>query len=869
MPTLKFTLNGSPVSLDVRQGESLLEVLRERLDVRSPKDGCAPQGQCGCCLALVGGRALTTCAVPATKAEGQEVTTLEGLPQERRELFGKCFEAAAGLQCGYCIPGIVVRAHHMIEKNPQVTRQELAKGLDGHLCRCTGYKKILDAIENVRDNSPQTECCDGRLGQSLKKYRAPENVLGQRPYVDDLTLEGMLFGAVVMSPYPRAKVLAIRTERAQEHALHVLTADDVPGNRVYGIFYQDWPGLIAVGEEVRCVGDVLAVTVAKTAHDAREAAKLVEVDYEVLPAVLDPRRAIEPDAPQVNPHHVNLLSRSVIRRGDAEAALKGATHVVSQTWQTQRIEHMFLEPESAVAVPKEGGVHLYSQGQGIFDDRRQVASFLGINEEAVSVELVPNGGAFGGKEDMSIQAHAALAAWVSQHPVKITLNREESIRMHPKRHPLWMEYTVGCDAEGRLVAVTAQMIGDSGAYASVGSKVLERAAGHACGPYRVPELAIEAVAAYTNNPPCGAMRGFGVNQSAFAMEGALDLLARKVGIDSWEMRSRNIIEPGDPLTTGQILTEGIGIRQTLDAVKSRYYEARGQGRAVGVACGLKNTGIGNGVVEWGKARLVPEEDGTVSIYCGYTEMGQGLLTVMIQFAVEATGLPAEIFRPKIDSTFALGCGQTTGSRATFFVSKSVTNAAEKLAQALKTKPLSELVGQIFAADVKVDDTTRLGATDRPIKTHSAYSFATQLCILDDKGEVERLVAAHDVGKIINPALCEGQLEGSLHMGLGYALTEELPCREGMPVSFKLRDIGVLRAQDMPEMEVLLLEVPAPEPPYGVKGVGEIGLVPTAAAVAGALLEFDGTPRFRLPMKESPAARAMSVGRLKGDRNEWQ
>jgi len=390
--------------------------------------------------------------------------------------------------------------------------------------------------------------------------------------------------------------------------------------------------------------------------------------------------------------------------------------------------------------------------------------------------------------------------------------------------------------------------------------VLERAAGHACGPYRVPAVDVEALAVYTNNPPCGAMRGFGANQAHFAIEGCLDLLAKAANLDRWEIRWRNALDVGDVFCTGQVLEKSVGIRKTLLAVKPHYDRACEEGRAVGIACGVKNSGIGNGVSEWGKARLVVETDGTVSLYNGYTEMGQGLLTVLTQFAVEATGLPAAVFRPKVDTTFALGCGQTTGSRATLFGGRAVLSAARKLREDLDAGlTLGQLAGRVYGADIVVDDTTPLGAEAPRIKTHTTFGYATQVVVLDPKGRVERVIAAHDVGRVVNPALCEGQIEGSVHMGLGYALTEELVCEQGMPVTFRLRDLGVLRARDMPPVEVIFVEDPEPEGPMGAKGVGEIGLVPTAAAVAGALEAFDGTRRYRLPMKDSPASLAMSVG----------
>jgi xanthine dehydrogenase molybdenum-binding subunit len=878
--SIQLHLNGRIRTIESRPGESLLHALRDQCGIRSTKDGCEPQGQCGCCLALIDGNPKVTCAVPAEQAAGREILTLEGIPDHERELFSRAFVAAAGMQCGFCIPGILLRAKHLVDRNPTPTRHDIAKAIDVNLCRCTGYVKILDAVELMakakRGEPIPDPKTDGRVGQSLQRVGAGAMALGSRPYVDDLTRPGLLHGAVTLSPHARARVRRIDTSRAKAlpGVVAVATAKDVPGNRWYGLLYNDWPGFVAEGEETRSVGDVLAAVAAEDKLTARRAAALVEVDYEVLAPVVDPEAAMRPGAPTVNPNKPdNILSRSEIRRGDADAALAKSAHVVSATWRTQRIEHLYLEPEAALAEPlPDGRMYLATQGQGIFDDRRQVASFLGVPQERVFVELIPNGGAFGGKEDMSIQAQTALLAHLTGRAVKLALNREESIRLHPKRHPITIHLTAGCDNQGRLTAVKARMVGDSGAYASVGSKVLERAAGHACGPYRVPHVDVESIAVYTNNPPCGAMRGFGANQAAFAIEGAIDLLAKKAGLDGWEMRWRNAVTVGDVFTTGQVLEKSVGVKKTLEAVKDIYYEAIRAEKPVGIACGIKNSGIGNGAKEWGKARLVVEPDGTVSLYNGYTEMGQGLLTVLVQFAVEATGLPASIFQPKVDATYALDCGQTTGSRATLFGGRAVLSAAEKLRADLdRGKSLSDLVGEVYAADCLVEDTTALGAPVERIKTHTAFGYATQLCILGEDGKLERFVAAHDVGRAVNPDLCAGQIEGSIHMGLGYALTEELPCVDGMPVTFKLRELGVLRARDMPEVQVILVEEHEPEGPCGAKGVGEIGLVPTAGAVAGALEAFDGVRRYTLPMKDSPAARAISVGKIRSKvpRESWR
>ena len=870
---IEFVLNGSPRRVEVRPDEWFIETLRERCGIKSIKDGCSPQGQCGCCVVLVDGQVKTTCAMRAKVANGKSIVTLEGLSPAERTQISDSFASTAGLQCGFCIPGIALRAKAITDHDTAPTHEAIVKALDVHLCRCTGYVKIIEAIQMLgaakRGEPIPPAGTDGRVGQSLARVGIAQSAIGERAYSDDLSVPGMLHGAFALSPHPRARVLSIDTSRARAlPGVHrVATAADVPGERWYGMLYNDWPGFVAVGEEVRYVGDVLAAVAAVDRHTAREAAKLVDVTYEVLPPVLDPFESLKLGASRVNPQHENLLSLTQLKRGDVDAALAASAHVVSGTWNTQRIEHLFLEPESALAEPlPDGRLHLRSQGQGIFDDRRQVARFLGVDTERVFVELIPNGGAFGGKEDMTIQAQTSLLAHLTGSPVKVTLSREESIRIHPKRHPLTMEYSVGCDAQGHITAVKARIIGDSGAYASVGGKVLERAAGHACGPYRVPNVDIEARAAYTNNPPCGAMRGFGANQAHFAMEACVDMLAHKAGLDRWEMRWRNALSVGDTFSTGQVLDKAVGIRKTLEAMKPHYDAAVREGRKLGIACGIKNSGIGNGVVEFGKVQLVVERDGSVSLYNGFTEMGQGLMTILVQFAVETTGLPASTFVPKVDTSFELDCGQTTGSRGTLLAGRAALVAGAKLRADLDAgHTLADLVGREYLGEIAIRDTTALGADVPKIKTHTTFGYATQMVILDATGRVERVVAVHDAGRVLNPDLCTGQIEGAVHMGLGYALTEELRCENGMPVTFKMKEIGVLRARDMPVVDVILVEEPEPEGPMGAKGVGEIGLVPTAAAVASALEAFDGIRRMTLPMKDSPAGRAMSVGHTLGSK----
>ena len=800
---------------------------------------------------MIDGKAQVSCQYPIAKAEGREITTLEGVSDEERTKYASAFAACGGLQCGFCIPGIVMRAKAQVDKKgADLTREDMSRHLGAHLCRCTGYTKILDAIDVVAKDTPVTVSMPGGVGTSGVKYEAEQLALGDRGYVDDIRVDGMLHAALHLTKHARAEIVNIDTTAALSApgVVAVYTGADVPGDLHVGIIYKDWPVFIPAGGITSYAGDVLAIVVAETRRQARDAAELINVTYKELRPITDPFAAIDDSEIAVWGTKNNVLSRSEYARGDVDTALASSAHVVRETFQTQRIEHAFLEPESTLAVPnpEKQTMHVYSGGQGVWDDRDQICAVLGLSTEQVVVELVSNGGAFGGKEDMSNQAQTALAAWKLQRPVKCTLSREESLLMHAKRHPINMQYEVGCDANGKITAVRARMVGDSGAYASVGMKVLERAAGHATGPYHTPAVDIAAVAVRTNNPVCGAFRGFGANQAQFAMEGCLDRLADMVGISGWEIRKRNVIHPGEIWGPGQIMDDGCaGAEQCLDVVKPLYDKARAEGKAVGLGLGLKNSGLGNGFREVTRAVVRFRSDGIVEVRHGWTEMGQGVHTVALQVAVEELGISAESIRVIVDTTRQLGFGQTTGSRGTLMAAASVQKACEA-AKADGCKPDVDYTGEHV-----VDWTHHLGdpGVENPI-IHAAFGYAAQMVIMDkDTQKIEKVVAVHDVGRAVNPLLCEGQIEGSVHMGLGYALTEDFPSDDrGFPTNMTLRSLGILRAKDVPPIEVHLVECPQPKSAYGIKGVGEIGLVPTAPAVAAALREADGQWRTTLPMK---------------------
>ncbi len=844
---IHFTLNGESRAWDGDGSMPLLAWLREQAGLTAAKDGCSGQGACGACLVELDGKPALACTTPLRKVDGRRVVTLEGLPAELRLRLGRIFVAKGAVQCGFCTPGLLMRTKLLLEKTPRPTRAEIVAAVRPHLCRCTGYVKIVEAIEAAAAGFDPlaAPAGGGRVGTRLFKHGALETATGERRFSGDLSFPGMRYGALKFSDHPRARVRRIDTAAAERApgVRRVVRAGDVPGVRVQGLIVADWPLLVAEGETTRTVADVLLAVVADSEAEARRALELVRVEYEPLEPVLDTDAAL---AGPVRIHDSgNRLEACRIRRGgDAEAALASSAFVARGVFHTQMIEHAFLETEAAVARPwGEGGVEVFSQGQGVYEDRRQIASLLGLSEEKVNVVLVPNGGGFGGKEDLTVQGHAALLAWLLGEPVRVRLSRPESIRMHPKRHPFRMDYAVGCDRSGQLTALRARIVGDTGAYASVGGKVLERAAGHASGAYHVPVADVEAQAVYTNNLPCGAMRGFGVNQVTFAMESCIDMLCEQGGFDRWQFRWDNALAAGRMTAAGQVLEGGVGVRACLEALRDEY-----RGAAVsGLACGIKNTGIGNGICDESQAVVEVLDGGRVRVHHGWTEMGQGIDTVAVQVVCQETGIDPCAVSVQVETRFGARAGMTTASRGTSLLAHALRDACRGLREDLRHTPLAGLAGRRYRGHWKCDWTTAPGQPGE-VRTHYSYGYAAQLAVLDDEGRLVRVTAAHDAGRVVNPTLFEGQIQGSVAMGLGYALSEELRLHDGAPASYRLGDLGLPRAGDLPLIEVVPVEVADPHGPYGAKGVGEIGLVPTAAAVANAFCRFDGERRFRLPLK---------------------
>ena len=860
---MEFVLNGETLNYQGDPERSLLLFLRDDLDITSPKDGCSKQGACGACAVIINGKSVNSCLTKMKTLSGKTITTVEGLEEKVQAAFGNIFADEGAVQCGFCIPGIVATSAALIMENPDPSKDEVVAALNKHICRCTGYIKVIEAILRVakalRENISfvTREEQDGKVGSRLHKYDSYDTVLGQRPYVCDLKFEGMLHGALKFSDHPRAVVKKINTKKAEKlKGVHrVLTHADVPGENMIGLIRQDWPFMIAEGETTRYIGDVLASVIADTEEIAREAVKLIEIQYDVLEPVTTVDQALKSDAPIVHPGaNTNILSQSKLKRGDFQTALSNTAYISKGTYYTQRIEHAFIETECCVArsmepwgLDKVPGVELFSQGQGAYEDRKQVMKILDLPKDRVRVHQIQNGGGFGGKEDLTVQGHAALMALLVDAPVRVFLTRVESLCMHPKRHPMRMKYKVGCDKNGLISFVECRIHGDTGAYASVGMKVLERAAGHATSAYSVPAMDLEAMALYTNNVPCGAMRGFGVNQTAFAFENLLDDLCEQGGFDRWQFRYDNALEIGGVTATGQKITGGIGLKETLLAVKEEFQAAK----YAGIATGIKNTGVGNGMADTAQAKIVIEASDHVVIHHGWTEMGQGVHTMAMHTVCEETGIDPAFMEVKVDTAEEAVCGMTTSSRGTSLLGNSLIEACKGLICDLNSgKSLEDLVGKEYRGEWVCDWTTNSFGDNPPPSpvTHYSYGYATQVCILDEEtGRIKKIIAAHDAGRIMNKNLFEGQVEGGVHMGMGYALSENFAMKDGYPVHTKLGKLGIIRPKDLPEIEVIGIEGGDEHGPYGAKGIGEIGLVPTAACIATALYQYDGVRRFSLPI----------------------
>ncbi|NFG28520.1 selenium-dependent xanthine dehydrogenase [Clostridium botulinum] len=844
----KFILNGQEKSVD--ENKKLLKYLRDDCNITSVKNGCS-EGACGTCMVIVDGKAIKACVLTTEKVNGKEITTIEGFTDREREVFAYAFTEAGAVQCGFCIPGMVISAKALFNRTLDPTMEEVKKALIGNICRCTGYVKIEKAImmaaEIFRENKEVPKVsCKGLIGEPMARVDAKDKTLGLGEYTDDIRINGMVYGAALRSKYPRALVKSMDITEAEnlKGVIKIVTAEDIPGQRYLGHLKKDTPALIKVGEETRYLGDAVALVAAETEEIAKEALKYIKVDFEELKPLSSPMEALKDDAPKIH-EGGNILAHEHLVRGNADEAVKNSKYVVTNKYSVPFTEHAFLEPEAAVAVPDgEDGLIVYTGTQSIYDDLREIGSLLNLGEDKLRIISEYVGGGFGGKEDMSCQHHTALLAYLIKKPVKMCLTRQESIIVDTKRHAMEMEFTTACDENGKLTAMKAEIIADTGAYASLGGPVLQRACTHAAGPYNYQNMVVDGIAVYTNNTPGGAFRGFGVTQSAFATECNLNQLAEMVGIDPFEIRMLNAIRPGEVLANGQIADEGTALVETLEAVKDIYYS----NKYAGIACTFKNAGVGVGIPDTGRCK-VKVIDGKVHIRTSAACIGQGVGTVVVQVVGEVLGIPAsQIVYETPDTRITPNSGTTTASRQTVFTGEATRIASLKLKEALNGKSLQELEGIEFLGEY-IGITDKMGSPKENPVSHVAYGFATQVVIIDEKGKLVKVVAAHDVGKAINPKNVEGQIEGGVVMGLGYGLTEDYIIENSVP-KVKFGTLGLLRATQVPEIIPIIIEKNTQELSFGAKGVGEITCIPTAPAVQGAYYKLDGVFRTELPLKNT-------------------
>jgi CO/xanthine dehydrogenase Mo-binding subunit/aerobic-type carbon monoxide dehydrogenase small subunit (CoxS/CutS family) len=919
---LALTVNGGAVVREVDESLSLLRFLREELGLVGAKNGCE-KGHCGACTVIVDGQARRSCVLKASRCAGSRIETVEGLalPGGGLHPIQRAFVLEGAVQCGFCTPGMIMSTKALLDRSGDPSEAEIEEALRFNLCRCTGYaairRAVLRAARSLRpggspdDAGPASSGARVRaVGSPLPRKDAPLRARGEGLFAEDIadrralvgsggTLvapgERILVGSMLFSAHAHARIRSIDVSRAasSEGVALVLTAGDVPGRNAFGLFVPQQP--VIAGDEVMYLGDVVAVVVAETRELAEKARGLVEVDYEVLPAAVSAEANLESGAPLLHPDKgSNVVHETHVRKGDVAAAFASADLVIEHDYDTQSVEHAYLEPESCLALPDaDGGVTVYTGNQGSTDYRDMIAASLALAEEKVRVVLVACGGGFGGKEEPTVQIQAALAAVRTGKPVRMTLSREESLRMSTKRHPMRIRMAHAAMRDGRIVGFRSRVVADAGAYVSQTAPVVFRSAVTATGPYEVGAVEADSYGVYTHRNPSGAFRGFGSTQAAFACEIQMDEIARELGMDPVELRRRSGFATGRRTGTGQLLGEGIGYLGTLEAAAAGLERMRaelgarelGPGRRMGfgIASSYKNVGIGTGLDDGAGAIVELLEEGRVSVRTGAADMGQGSDTVAAQIAADELGLPYELVDVlSCDTRSCPDGGMTTASRQTFVTGNAVKKAAGELRGRLAaylpadaaldaaavSAALREARGKALAAGLSVMVESRYrppatkahrtsarleaGEDESELDIHYAYCFASAAVAVEvdletGKTRVLKVCAAQDSGTAINPLSVRGQIEGSVAMGIGYALTEEFVSGEGGLVTKDLRALGLPRIADLPPIEAVIVETPQPGGPFGAKGMGEVGLNPLAPAISNAIFDAVGIRLRSLPM----------------------
>ncbi len=923
MSKLHITVNGTTHDLDVPESRMLAHVLRYDLGLTGTKIGCE-EAECGLCTVLVNGTPVNSCIYPAFKAQGAQIVTVEGLARgEELHPLQRAFVEHGAVQCGFCTPGLIMTAKALLDGNPNPSDHEIKVALKDTLCRCTGYASVIHAVHSAASElrgegaipwqPRETIAPLNAVGRPVPPQEIVDKVTGRARFADDYTFPGMLVGRTLRAAYPHARIRRIDTSRAKAlpgvHA--VLTHEDVPGKNIHGLIYADWPVLCA--DKVRYMGDAVAIVAADDADTAARALGLIEVDYEPLTVVGDPEFAHSPEAPLVHEEWEtgNLLKHIKVRHGDIEQGFAEADVIVEREYRTPTVEHAFMEPECAIGVPAgyDAGhpkLTIYAGSQIPYEDRRQAATALGLPEDQIRVRGTLIGGAFGGKEDIAGQIHVAMLAGVTGRPVKMLYTRQESLLFHPKRHATIIRIKTGAKRDGTLTAVQATLYGDAGAYASLSDKVMTRATTHATGPYVVPHAKIDCYAMYTNNPPSGAFRGFGVTQSAFAVEQNMDLVAEALGMDPVELRRKNAQRVGATTATGQLLRESVGLLQTIEHVERDMrggdpafrwgWREGNKGYGWGIACAYKNTGLGGGAPDRSTAEVEVFPDSSAEVRTSSADMGQGLSAVLAQVTAEELGMPVERVRVLLsDTDLTPDGGPTTASRQTYVSGNAARHAAITMREALAAAAAERLGvaperirfegGHLRAngAAVAIGDVVGWmreqgqeakvryvfdAPKTQPLGTggdmHFAFSYATQAALVEvdlDTGAVKvlKVIAANDVGRAINPKTLGGQVEGGIVMGLGNCLTEEYIVEDGVPWSTLFARYKIPSIKHMPEIVSHFVEEQISSGPFGAKGVGEITSINTTPAIANAVCHATGVRVYRIPVDQDALLRALKTG----------
>lgn len=901
---IRFILNGQPEETGEPGDTTLLQYLRGTRCLRGAKEGCGT-GHCGACSVLIDGQLRRSCVTKLKAVEGRSVETIENLARDGLlSDIQRSFLDAGAVQCGFCTPGMVMATKALLLKNANPSEEEIREGLKNNYCRCTGYVKILQAVRlaaaRMRGEDPDPESfrtgeattvVTGRgqdvpplkgtaVGRSVWDVDGPAKVTGTLKFCDDLDPadlgeESMLWGAFVWAPVPRARILSLDVTQAEKApgVVRVLTWKDVPGVNKFGNWTPEQP--VFCRDEVRFLGDHPALVVADSDRHAREAVRLVKMEYQVLD---DGIYTMEQGY-----RRESFIVRTGRQAGDVESARRREDLVrvrVSKDIDPQ--EHACMEPESAIGLYRDGRVTLYACTQAPFEVRRNLAAVLALPEDRIRVVATPLGGGFGSKCDSTVEAPAAVAGYVCRRPVKITLTRYESLIASTKRHGYHTDYEVGFTRDGKFEYLDCRMFSDGGPYECESYGTLMTGCLMSGGPYEVKNLRVEGSAVRTNNLLGGAFRGYGINQAAISIETALDMAAEKLGMDPFELRRRNAVRAGSYSVGGERLEHSVGLLDTIDQCELRLRQAlreyQGkypQGSRVlgwGMASGFKNVGVGKGIfVDDGGCKLILEKDGRLHMIVSGTDMGQGFRTAMVQLAAEAMEMDMDRIYIEIgDTDITFPTGESVSERQTLCGGRAVVEACALLRRELEKRPWrpgeERRAEYYFTAPECFAIGDFQGAREKglPYRNFPAYAYTTQAAIVEvdrDTGEtrVLKVIAAHDVGRAVNPHIIEGQIQGSCSMGQGYALTESFPCREGYPVKTQYRQLGLPRAEDTPEYELVLIEDPEPLGPYGAKGISEVATVPITPAILNAIYNAVGVRINRVPATPEVIREALRAG----------